>query len=218
MLKILLFATCFCYSYATVCYFIPPEKWTCIPPSKLSKYVNIAFVGKSKSSFHPSINLAEEQTEATLEEYIKAIKRLYINEKNTSIREIGSIKNRISSDNILLEISKNSPFGEIKQLQYITKKDGYVYILTASVLKKELLPFKDEFFKMFQSLKLTDNLAMEASEIGLAADLEKGLRDVKQKKISIQNFEKLIEKNYKPLGNHWKMLILKQAYESFSQN
>jgi hypothetical protein len=205
-------------SYASICYFIPPQNWCCADPAKLSKEVAVGFVGKGGSSFNPSINLASEKTEASLDEYILAIKNSYRNDKHSQVRELGKIKNEIEGESALIEITKESSFGEIKLLQSITKKEGAVYILTGAVLKEELLKFKEELFKAFKSLKLTDNLFQEPSLPYQATTLKDKFTDLKQKKISIKEFEKHLEENYTSLGNYWKILVLKQAYASLSDN
>jgi hypothetical protein len=213
ILFILLFT--FFQCHASICYFIPPQNWHCADPAKLSKEVLVGFIGKGDHAFNPSINLAQEKTEASLDEYIKAIKCSHKNEKNFQIREMGSFKNQIDGDSALIEITKNSPFGEIKLLQAITKKDDYVFILTGAVLKEELLKFKEAFFKSFKSLKIVDNLLKETPSQSI--NLENKLSDLKQKKISIKEFEKHIEENYAYLGDYWKILILRQAYASLSE-
>jgi hypothetical protein len=205
------------HCFSNICYFVPPNNWQSSDPKKLSKYVSIGFVGKSKSPFKPSINLASEKTDATLKEYIKAIKNSYKNDKNATVREIGKLHTEIDEDTVLLEISKKSSFGDICLLQSVTKKNDDIFVLTGAVLKEELLKYKDDFFKAFKSIKITDNLIGELKENSQIETLKQQFKDLKEKKLSIKNLEKHIEENYSDLGSYWKILVLKQAYETIQE-
>jgi hypothetical protein len=215
ILPILLFFTFKCFS--EICYFVPPENWKSADPSKLSKYVSIGFVGKSRTSFKPSINLATEKTDASLKQYVKAIKDSYKNDKKAVFAQIGKIKNQIDGETILIEINKQSSFGEICLLQCITKKNDDMFVMTGAVLKEELLKFKDDFFKSFKSLKTTDDLILELKENSQVTTLKQKLNELKEKKISSEDFEKLIDENYNNLGSYWKILVLKLAYENINE-
>ena len=203
-----------CFSYT--CYFIPPEKWNCCDPKKLSKHVYIGYVGKGKHLFNPSINLATEITEASLDEYIKAIKNAHKNVKNCEVRVIGKITNQIDGDTKLIEISKKISHGDIKILQCITKKDDDIFILTGAVLKSEFSKFKNDFLNSFKTLKLTEDLLLEPKEEKISLNLRNLFDDLKEKNITIKEFERHIEKNYNELGSYWKTLVLKKAYEEAS--
>ena len=215
--KIILFSVVLSIKcYSSICYFTPPENWKCADPKNLSEYVQIGFIGKGNSSFNPSINFATEKTDISLSEYVKAIKNAHKNQKNVVVREMGKIKTQINVETILIEINKKSPFGDIRLLQTITKKDDDIFILTGSVLKDEFLKFKDSFFQAFKSLKLTDDLLSEVIDKDISINLITTVNDLKQKKISLKNFEKHLENNYNDLGSYWKILVLKQAYETTS--
>ena len=215
ILAIPLFFSFKCFS--EICYFVPPENWKSADPAKLSKYVSIGFIGKSKTSFKPSINLATEKTDASLKQYVKAIKESYKNDKKVTFTQIGKIENQINGETILIEIDKRSSLGEICLLQCITKKNDDMFVMTGAVLKEELLKFKDEFFKSFKSLKTTDDLILELKENSQIATLKQKINELKEKKISTGDFEKLIEEKYNNLGSYWKILVLKQAYENIKQ-
>lgn len=204
----------FIKGFSSVCYFIPPKEWSCVDPKLLSQYVNIGFVGKGKGIFNPSINLAHEKTDASLFEYIKAIKDSHKNEKNVTVRELGKIKNQIDGETFLLEISKKLPVGEIILLQTITKINDDIFILTSCVKKEELLKYKEDFITSFNSLKLTKSLLLEVTDKKQMKILEDKICSLKKKEISIQDFEKHLEQNYDELGKYWKILLLKEVYES----
>lgn len=218
-LKVLLtifLAYCFnCFS--SICYFAPPNDWKCSDPKKMSKYVSVGFIGKSKSSFKPSINLASEKTDASLKQYINAIKNSYKNEKEVTFREIGNLTSKLNEKTILVEIDKKSPAGDICILQSVTKKNDEIFVLTGAVLKEELLTLKEEFFRAFKSIKISENLLDEVEDPSLRRILEQKYCDLIEKKLSVKDFEKHIEENYESLGSYWKILVLKQAYEETSK-
>lgn len=218
-LKTILPALIFCLidCYSSVCFFVPPDGWQCADPKKLSKYVSVGFVGKSKSAFKPSINLAEEKTEASLKEYIKAIKNYYKNEKEVTFREIGHLITKMNEEAAVLEITKKSAAGDICILQSVTKKNDDMFVLTGAVLKKELLKYKDDFFNSFKSIKTSENLLFEVEDLSQRKILEQKYIDLKENKLSHKDFEKHVEENYNNLGSYWKILVLKQAYEKTFQ-
>ena len=60
--------------YAT---FIPPTKWNAVDESLLSPRVVTAYVDRSSTGFLPSINLAIENTDLDLKEYLRYAKALH---------------------------------------------------------------------------------------------------------------------------------------------
>ena len=216
--KALFFLTVFSINcFSNTYYFVPPPKWECSDPTKLSKYVAIAFVGKSKASFHPSINLASEKTEATLKEYIKAIKASYQNDRNVTLVSIGQLQNQLGGETELLEIIQPSPLGDICLLQCVTKLNEDIFVMTGAVLKEEILKFKKDFLNSFTSLKSTDNLFLEPKDKAQIDILNQKFEDLKKNKISMRDFEKHLENNYDDLGSYWKILVLKHANESITK-
>ena len=203
-----------CQCFSNICYFVPPKNWKCADPKQLSKYVSIGFVGNSSAPFKPSINLASEKTEISLREYIKAIKDSYKNDRNATVREIGKISTQIDGETVLIEISKKESVGDICLLQSVTKKNDDIFVLTGAVSKEELLKFKDDFFNAFESIKITDNLFSEVKEDSQIKNLQNKFDELKEKKLTIKDFERHLEENYSNLGSYWKILVLKQAYET----
>ena len=70
-------------------YFYPPDGWEMIDPNLLSPKVLVGFVKKTKQGFLPSMNLAIEDVDISLSQYIKEVKKLY--EVTDSVwRDLGS--------------------------------------------------------------------------------------------------------------------------------
>ncbi len=193
-----------------LCYFIPPKNFEAADPKALSKEVLIGFIGKG-ISFRPSINLASEKTSASLKEYILAIKENCREEKKCFLREIGTIETKAGKA-FLLEISKSS-FMDIRLLQSVLIKEGEAYVLTACSSKEEFMKYQKEFIDSIKSLTITQNLLDEIKNKDERIALEKSLEELKKNK-NISSFQKEIFPRFDYLGAYWKILLLKQAYES----
>jgi hypothetical protein len=197
-----------CYS---VCYFIPPKNFEVADPKALSQEVLIGFIKKG-SSFNPSLNLAEEKTKASLSEYVKAIKNIYKNDKNSFFRELGALETKAGTA-ALVEISSRSTCGEIRLMQAVLISDGIAYVLTSCCSKEDFMKYLPDFMNSFKSLSLTNDLLSEIKEKEEKELLEKILSDFKVKK-NFLDLEKHVSNNYLELGSYWKILFLKEAYKS----
>ena len=192
------------------CYFIPPSNWDYIDPNILSKHVVAGFVKSGSATFRPSINLAHEKTTATTFEYIKAIEKLHENDKKSIFRNLGKITTH-AGDATLLQITKNTSFGEICLLQTVLLQNANAYIITGAVLKNEFSKYKNEFMQVFKSLKITSDLLSEIKDPEKKTSLLQKYKNIKE---NPKEFEKYIIENFNDLGNYWKILITKQAYET----
>ncbi len=154
---LLFFSFSHLFSLEKYCIFTPPSNWTSVLPEKHSEYVKIGFLKKSKKTFKPSINLAVEKTETTLEEYIKAVKEIHQSQSNSIIKDLGFIKTK-SEKAYLLEIRTKTSFEDIIMLQLITATDGHVFVLTGASSKDEYLTVYQEFLEAFNSLNISNNI------------------------------------------------------------
>lgn len=137
--------------------FLPPANWEAATPNSLSSYVQIGFVGKGSSEFRPSINLATEEVDVPLKQYVKAVKKIHAEETHTSWRDLGKFMMQ-AGEGRLTEITTSSPWGEVKMLQALFVKDHTAYILTGAALKQEFAQFQADFLKTFRSLSLLQDL------------------------------------------------------------
>lgn len=206
-----LFFTIISSKLFSVCYFIPPANFEAADPKNLSFEVQIGFVKKG-SSFNPSINLAEEKTGASLKEYVKAIKNNYKNDKNSFLRELGTIETKAGRA-ALIEISSFSGGGQIRLMQAVLVSEGMAYVLTSCCSKEDFTTYLPDFMRAFKSLSLTDDLLSEIKENEKKKLLEKALSDYKVKK-KLNGLEKIVSDNCSELGSYWKILFLKEAYKS----
>jgi hypothetical protein len=137
--------------------FDPPVGWECAFPEKLSPCIQIGFLGKGSTPFRPSVNMAIEEIDVGLQEYLKAVKAIHVGELGTTWRDLGKFNTRAGAGR-LTEISTTSPLGPVKMLQLIVVSGKAAYILTGAAIKDDFLRFQEAFMKTFQSFRLGEGL------------------------------------------------------------
>src|SRR5579872_5748842 len=110
MRAILLFLSLFTFAHAKHCTFIPPSGWEIAQLKNPSPHVKVGFIGKGTGEFRPSINLAEEDVDVSLKEYVKAVKELQLADPTTKWRDLGKLPMQ-SGTGRLTEMSNSSPWG-----------------------------------------------------------------------------------------------------------
>lgn len=214
--KILFLSPLFCWA-ASLCVFTPPEGWQAAQPKQLSEHVQIGFVGKGSTEFHPSINLATEEIDCSLKEYVKAVKEIHTAQPNTTWRDLGKIQMK-SGKGELTEITTTTPFGPIHMLQAIYVEKNIAYIVTAAVHKDDFLSQKQSIFKAIQSLQLVDSLATPIADLKLKNDFEAmfsqlGASSEEQRSDQWNQLQKFIVDKTGAMGGYWQFLALKEGYD-----
>ncbi len=230
MIRFLLFLfSLFCpfFAHASYCYFHPPKGWLAANPESLSPRVQIGFLGKNKKGFCPSLNLALEEVQVSLAEYLKAVKQIHEADRNNRWRSLGKIRTR-AGEAELTEMDTKTQWGAIRLLQLILIKQGTAYILTAAALKEEFPQFYKEFQTAFQSLDIVEDLfaiipsqerrdALKQKQIqlreALLAASEKKFEDRNFQKKYWEPFQKKIVEDFADMGAHWQELALKSIQE-----
>lgn len=143
---------------APFCFFHPPKDWEIIESRTMNSQVKIAFVHKTKKEgFCPSINLAIEEVEGTLTEYLNDVKAIYEQDRKNHWRKLGKVRTA-SGDAQLTEIDTTSNLGSVRMLQLILLKDNRAYIVTAAALKRDFCSYYRDFQEVFHSLTITQDL------------------------------------------------------------
>ena len=137
----------------TIPLFIPPFSWEVVQPKKPSPYVLVSFVSKEGSSFRPSMDLAMEEVDVCLKDYVKSVKELYLKEPNTSWRDLGTIDMKAGQGR-LAEVVSKTPHGEVRTLQAFYVNEKKAYILTAASKTKEMPPLQESILAAFRSFSL----------------------------------------------------------------
>src|SRR5690242_8383837 len=97
---------------SAICTFSPPESWEIAQLKVPSPHIQIGFIGKGSNNFRPSLSLSiEEEVDASLKEYVKAVKEIHTAEPNTKWRDLGKIQT-LAGEGRLVEISRPSSYGE----------------------------------------------------------------------------------------------------------
>lgn len=198
------------------CYFDPPSEWECADPKALSPLVQVGFIGKGKKMFRPSLNLAEEEIDCGIKEYLKAVKEIHESDPHTKWKDLGVFQTK-SGEARLTEISRKTKWGDVRMLQSILIHKQKAYILTGAVLREE---FPDQYkllLNAMHSIQITDNLICAVKKDDLRTKLENICARL-QKENETKNFDafqKLILDEYKEMGMHWQILMVKYAADHY---
>ncbi len=131
--------------------FTPPPGWNVADPKKLPRSVKVMIVGKGSSEYPPSLNLATENFDGTLKQYLAIIKE--INDRSgAEWKDLGTIRTE-AGDASLSQVDAKTKWGMERLMHVILLKEGTIYILTAAALKDEFPRYYKEFFASMRTLR-----------------------------------------------------------------
>lgn len=218
---------------SSLCFFTPPQGWEIADPRSLSPKVKIAFLKNTGKGFCPSINLAIEETSASLNEYLKAVKSIHEQDRSNHWRALGKVRTAAGLAQ-LTEIDGTTEWGPIRMLQLILIKEGHAYVLTAAVLKEEFANFYKEIQSAFRSMTLSSDLLgnipqlerremlkqdqlqlIEAAKnaLGASPDVKNILDDPLFQENHWLPFQQAILTKFTDMGAFWQVLLLKSTQE-----
>lgn len=205
---------------AEICTFLPPAGWEIAQPKNLSHHVQVGFLGKGSGDFRPSINIAFEEVDVPLKEYVKAVKKIQTAQPNTQWRDLGKFPMKAGTGR-LTEITTTTPWGEIKMLQALFVKNGMAYILTGAVLKQDLPKFQAELLNSFRSLVLVPHLFTPLPENSQTAEFRKLFSSLghfspeedmeRAQKQQWDTLQKAVQ-GVSEMGPYWDYLVLKEGH------
>ncbi len=204
----------------TVPLFTPPPSWQVAQTKNPSSYVKVSFASSEGASFRSSMNLATEEVDISLKEYVKAVKEINLKEPNTSWRDLGKFEMKAGTGR-LAEITSKTPYGEVKTLQAFLVHENTAYILTAASLKKDLPALQEKILASFRSFSLEDSLFEAMKD-------EKRQKKIKELFVGLGSFppeadislgrqkqwEKLqrdVVDEFPEMGGYWHFLTLKEG-------
>lgn len=206
------------FSQEEVCLFSPPKNWKIALPKNKSEYVQVGFITQGEKGFHPSINLAIEEVDVTLREYIQAIKEIHTAKPDTKWRDLGKFKME-GGIGRLTEISNTGPWGPVKMLQAILVKNQKAYILTAATLKSEFAQFQREILKSLKTLKTAKDLfsflpntPQKQELFETFTSLTQKIEDPKKQQEKWIEFQNLASNFQEEMGPQWQFLLLKEGH------
>jgi hypothetical protein len=218
---------CLCYA-KDFAYFTPPKDWNPINPTKLSSRIKFGFVGKPQNSFCPSINLAVENVNISLEAYVQAVKKIHEADPSNHWRDLGKFSTGAGQGQ-LTEITSDTPTGQIRLLQMILVKNQKAYVMTASALKQFFSKFYRDFNAAFQSFTITSDLLQALPQAEMKEGLVKRKQQLKTaladgkflddkfQKDHWQPFQTSFLEDYKQMGPCWQMLTLIDLQEQLME-
>lgn len=200
-----------------ICIFQPPTDWEIAQLKVPAPNIHIGFLSKGTDGFRPSINLATEDVEVSLKEYVKAVKEIHTADPKIRWRDLGKFATQ-AGEGRLIELSNSSPWGKMKIFQAIVVKEGTAYILTAAVLNEDLSKYQASILNSFHSLTLIPDLwtpitdSEKRKEIqNLFASLGK-TDDIENQKLRLQQ---LVD-SHSQLGPYWQFLALRDGLAKLS--
>lgn len=188
-----------------------------------SPYVHIGFIGKGSGPFRPSINLATEEVDVSLKEYVQAVKEIHLSEPDTQWRDLGKFPMR-AGEGRLTEITASSRYGKIKQFQALLVQGNTAYILTAAASKEDLPRFQQEILQALQSFQIAPDLFATVSDAQKREELKtlfgglQALGSDEAKKKEWQALQKTLQADFAQLGQHWLYLALKEGHAKIYPN
>ncbi|MBI3508761.1 MAG: hypothetical protein HY069_03935 [Chlamydiia bacterium] len=201
--------------FGDIAYFKPPEHWQMMDPNHLSPNVEVMFLGQPENNFCPSINLAMEETEATLKEYFKGVKEYHKNAKEETWRDLGKFAFSCGEGR-LTEITTQSPSGELRMLQAIFVKNKKAYIVTTASLKSEFMKHQGGFLEAIRSLTIVNDLFEAIPNPEEKTKIETVFttlgKDLSSSDSQWEEWQKLLEQSTAQMGEHWHFLALKKGY------
>ena len=134
--------------------FTPPKGWKLADKKDLPPSVEFMVIGNGGQAFPPSINLATEPFNGTMDDYLEIVKR--INQENRSEwKKLGQVETK-SGKAELSEATQITQWGQIKMMHAMLIKNGRMHILSTAASKDDFPKFYQEFFTAIRSLQIDD--------------------------------------------------------------
>lgn len=126
-----------------------------VDPKVLLPEVKVMARGKAKSdaSLPPSINLAMEETQMTMPEYLEEVRAMYAHDRNKRWASIGTLTSK-AGVMALTQLDQNTKWGDVRMLQAILIKDAVAYVITATAQVSEFTGFSKEFLSCMQAFEI----------------------------------------------------------------
>lgn len=193
---------------AAVGLFTPPASWQACKPDNTSDYVQVGFVGKGSGLYTPSLTLTSEPVDCSLQEYVKAVKAIHLEEPTNKWHDLGNFQAKAGRGK-LIQITGPSPVGETAVLQALFVKDQTAYVVTAGVLKEDLVQCKDDILAAFRSFDVQPDLWSKVEDATLRSKLVSAFDSLSKEKWG--DFQELVKAATPQCGSYWQYLVLQSA-------
>ncbi len=133
-----------------------PRGWNFVDDkTQLPGKIALIFVGEGKGGFTPSINVAMEETDMQISEYVKLAKEYHTDQTGTVCQSMGQVQTRSGMAEVL-QIERGTQWGDVRFIQASLIQNGKAYVITATCLTEEFSQLAPHFFKSIQSFKASD--------------------------------------------------------------
>lgn len=193
------------------CFFIPPDGWMPAAKENLSPLVKMGFLDPKNFGFRASLNLAEEEIDCNLEEYLEAVKNIHTNDHHNTWSNLGHYPTKVGPA-VLTQIDAGSSWGPIRVLQLILVRNTKAYVLTAAASKKQFSKYLSNFKSAFSSLSITEDLFASVADDKKRKNI-KELQSayLKGEEAGWENFQNEILHGCKELGVYWQSLVISET-------
>ncbi len=132
-----------------------PDGWECVTDqSQLPKKVQLIAISPTKTKFTPSINIASEETDQSLADYVDTAKLYHESDGETHVTKLGQIPTQ-AGQALLLQIDRKTDFGMVRFLQASVILNHVAYVVTATCLRDEFANYCSPFFDSIKSFEVT---------------------------------------------------------------
>jgi hypothetical protein len=150
----LLLCVAYCADGAETLQLNPPTGWRAADETMLTSRVKAMVIGKGRYDYPPSINLATEEFQGTLKDYMKIVKKINASQ-GSAWKDLGKISTDAGVGS-LSQIDIETNWGPVRMMHLILVHSGQAFIVTAAAIKEEFPDFYKDFFNAFISLKITE--------------------------------------------------------------
>jgi len=199
-------------------YFYPPEGWVPAPPDALAPLVKMGFLEPKHFGFRSSLNLAEEEIDCNLDEYLEAVKAIHTASRHNHWTYLGKFLTK-AGPAVLSQLDTTAAWGPIRMLQLIFVRDSKAYILTAASSKSQFPKMMKTFKQCLSSFSIATDLLSAIENTKKREHLQNlqtlTLKDASED--SLEKFQKEVLQNFADLGAYWQALLIAETTQMRKQ-
>lgn len=152
ILSLTLFSKCFLIAASSYGTFTPPQGWEILDPQTLPPTISFMARAKPKNLFSSTINLAVEETDLSLDDYMKEVEKIY-QEPSKFISPLGTLQTAAGPMKVL-QIDEKLPWSDLRIIQGVVIKDHIAYVITATTEESEFSSLVTSLLKSMKSFSI----------------------------------------------------------------
>lgn len=147
-------------------FFDPPNGWGLVDARELPKSVCLMAVGEKNHGHAPSIYLATEKYQGTMNRYLKLAKEIALSHGG-KWRDLGTMETEAGKARIS-QVESELSWGTNCMLHAFVLHEGTMHIITASAPKKDFGSYESLFLPVIQSMRLGKAEAIQENTESIA--------------------------------------------------